>query len=158
MPGLWSHCLETGQSFPKKQLDERCWFMELLVLDNLERAWGTLRGWLQAASRGSFPVHGAESQGLPCSTSYLLHSAKSHTHWKQSQTSCKAGNLKNKTKKQTTKPPKKPLCFKLEFPRFPELGDIPLCPSNFDSWHISVCQWARKGWVAQKNWAITVCS
>lgn len=39
-----------------------------------------------------------------------------------------------------------------------EFGDIPLSPANFDSWHVSVCWWAHKAWVAQKNWALTVCS
>lgn len=66
MSGLWSHCLETGQSFPKKQLlDERCSFMELLILDNSWRGlvwvWGTLWGWLYSAPWGSFPLQNAKS-------------------------------------------------------------------------------------------------
>lgn len=145
MSGLWSHCLETGQSFPKKQLlDERRWFMELLVLDNSgrgpERVWGT--------PFGGHNLQKATSSGLLRSTSYLFYSAKSHICWEQSQDILK--------KKKII--PLFQVGIKSAFKISKESVSIPLSPANLDSWSLSRCQWVCKAWVAQKNSALTVCS
>lgn len=39
----------------------------------------------------------------------------------------------------------------VSFQNSKEFGDIHSSPANFNSWHISVCQWACKAWVAQKR-------